>query len=559
MNKIKKIILLCLCVVLAICQINIRSYAVSVIKEGTYSKPHYKEFSKNKANWGPKAEVIYNKMVAAGASPSGACAMLGNITAESRLNPKAKNTEVGIHYGLVQWGGGRLTNLKKLSNYDTIEVQADFMINELKTRYKGTWDQIIKCTENELVDTTDYIRRNYEVVGATSKFYRIEFAVDWYNYFGSPVTINNIDNLPDVKEELEFTYGVPSEYDVEVDSKDFGKTIVLPAIRVSVEDVLYSEDPLLGINFLGNDTTLKQDPTVDDTQIQVSDFQKRWNTYRDIVKSFLKVFLYFSAAILITLLLYISLIVVKNGIFSGNDLPTSEKNTKPAKGRLRRVFSDTLNPNSAKKEKVFLQEWIKATFLIAFIVLIINLISGFGNLVTSSIKDLKTEEKKILIYVKGDGNQVQDFYFKTKLEGYCRFMSHFDWKKFGIKNWGYMMSGALIAIVKITLYIIFIVRMYVAGIFIIVSPIIILINSFKKISGEENPTTLKNWIKWFVFLTILRPAISIVYYIIFGLNPYSFAKDPIYIVLLFVFFILVIVFLFYLAIRINVKTIRKKK
>ena len=555
MNKVKKILLICICLILAIYQINSNVYAITVIKEGTYSKKRYQEFSKNKASWGPKAEIIYKKLTAAGATPAGACAMLGNITAESRLNPKAKNTQVGIHYGLVQWGGGRLTNLKKRSNYNTIEVQADFMIDELKNRYKSTWEQIKNATESNLADTTDYIRVHYEVVGDASKLYRMEFAVDWYNYFGSPITIANINNMPDIKKELEFEYGVPSEYDVEVNAEDLGNTISLPAIRVSIKDVLYSEDPMLGINFLGKD--MKTNPSVNNNQN--SNSQSRWEKYRDIVKSLLKVLLYFSAATLITLMLYISLIVVKNVLLSGDEIPTKEPKAKPHRGRLKGVFLDTLNPKSAQKEKELLQEWIKTTFLIAFIVLIINLISGFGNVLSSAIGDLKTEEKKITIYVKGDGNQVKDFHFKTKLEGYCTFMRQYNWKEFGAKNFGYIIAGAIIAAIKFILYEILMIRMYIAGVFIFIAPIIIMINSFQKISGEENPTILKSWLKWFIFLTILRPLLGIVYYVIFGLNPYSFAKDPIYIILLFVFFILAIILLIFLAFKINVKNIGKKK
>ena len=138
-------------------------------------------------------------------------------------------------------------------------------------------------------------------------------------------------------------------------------------------------------------------------------------------------------------------------------------------------------------------------------------------------------------------------------------MRQYNWKEFGEKNFGYIIAGAIIAAIKFILYEILMIRMYIAGVFIFIAPIIIMINSFQKISGEENPTILKSWLKWFIFLTILRPLLGIVYYVIFGLNPYSFAKDPIYIILLFVFFILAIILLIFLAFKINVKNIGKKK
>ena len=366
----------------------------------------------------------------------------------------------------------------------------------------------------------------------------------------------------DVQKELEFKFGTPSKYDIQIDSADFGNSIKLPGIRVSMEDVLYSKDPMLSINFLIKDNNLTKDLMVDDPNTQISDFQKFWNFYRDCVRSLLHVFLYIAAATLITLLLYIALVIVRNGFFSGNEIPTPGELFKaPIRWNFGKKLFNTFNPKDAQKEKEFIEEWIKATFLIALIVLIINLISGFTNVLSDKIKDFKVEEKTIIVYVKGsnnNGNQISDFYFKAKLENYCEFMRQFKWGEFGLKNAIFMLTGGLIALLKLILYSCLVIRMMCSGAFIAIAPIIVLINSFKKIAGEEKPTLLKNWIKFYLFLAMFRPVIALVYYIFFQLNTYSFAKNFLYIILLYILYGFAIYGYIRLAFWVNVNEIGKK-
>lgn len=47
------------------------------------------------------------------------------------MNP---NCQSGGAYGMCQWMGGRLTNLKRLANYQTAAVQTGFMISELRSQ-----------------------------------------------------------------------------------------------------------------------------------------------------------------------------------------------------------------------------------------------------------------------------------------------------------------------------------------------------------------------------------------------------------------------------------------
>ena len=99
-------------------------------------------------------------------------------------------------------------------------------------------------------------------------------------------------------------------YNIKINSKDLSDTIDIPSIRVSIEDVLYSHGQLVSMNFLGENTQTNNPSSKTESSI----IKKFWEFYRDSVRSLLRSILYISAASLLTLLLYIGLIVVKNAI-----------------------------------------------------------------------------------------------------------------------------------------------------------------------------------------------------------------------------------------------------
>ena len=66
-----------------------------------------------------------------------------------------------------------------------------------------------------------------------------------------------------------------------------------------------------------------------------------------------------------------------------------------------------------------------------------------------------------------------------------------------------------------------------AGISTIV-PLIILIDSFKKIGGGKG--FLKNWVKLYMFLLLFRPVVAFFYYALAQSNVYLISEFPLYIV-----------------------------
>lgn len=83
------------------------------------------------------AETVFRACVEAGYSVEAACGILGNIQQESSFNPLDLNKKSGA-FGLVQWLGGRLTALKKLSDYTSGATQAGFLLYELN-KYTSWW------------------------------------------------------------------------------------------------------------------------------------------------------------------------------------------------------------------------------------------------------------------------------------------------------------------------------------------------------------------------------------------------------------------------------------
>lgn len=161
-------------------------------------------------------DYIFKKLIEAGASIGGACAVLGNIVIESSFDPIADN---GSHRGIAQWDynhnnqSGRWYLLKKWCNdnnysnkYDTIEAQTAYLIYDLqteatwmsKTNNQG-WNNICKdiVTEEEIKNLTDSIRLNYERCGEQGTQGRRDKAIDFWNIFKNGTIENNqyIENI----------------------------------------------------------------------------------------------------------------------------------------------------------------------------------------------------------------------------------------------------------------------------------------------------------------------------------------------------------------------------
>ena len=156
------------------------------------------------------AQTIYFKLVEAGMSPEGACAMMGNMQEESGL--RANNAQDGlsplsdpvytdyadrglinfvndsIGYGLCQWTyGPRKNNLLAFARSRAVSVgnedmQVDFCIQELKTEYPMLWLYLCNC--KGVYEATERICKEYERPAVNNVEERARAANGFYMSFG---------------------------------------------------------------------------------------------------------------------------------------------------------------------------------------------------------------------------------------------------------------------------------------------------------------------------------------------------------------------------------------
>ncbi len=163
---------------------------------------------------------IYNYFITElGLSPIQALGFIGNLQAESSLDPAALNS-IGA-YGIVQWLYGRKTALQNTPGYDTLEGQLAFIKTELEGNYYGTrvYEPLRQATD--LREATDIVLQNYEIpcLGDTQCApylqTRYDFAVDAAEKLGidigaSSSTTTGIDLGASTSVETGATTGLPN-------------------------------------------------------------------------------------------------------------------------------------------------------------------------------------------------------------------------------------------------------------------------------------------------------------------------------------------------------------
>lgn len=151
---------------------------------------------------------IYDILISAGMTKEGACAILGNMAAESLMKPtnaqdsfgvndEAYTAEIdsgrrnfidGIGYGLCQWtSGDRKANLlafakMKGTSVGDGDMQAEFCVAELATSYGELLDKL--CHSHDLFQLTQAVCVEYERPAHNNVGTRYEYAQKAMDYFG---------------------------------------------------------------------------------------------------------------------------------------------------------------------------------------------------------------------------------------------------------------------------------------------------------------------------------------------------------------------------------------
>ena len=198
---------------------------------------------------------IWDTLMGAIGNPYGVAGIMGNLMAESSLNPRCKtggnkmvdgeqytnsvnqgyiSGEVfahdGVAYGLVQWcywsRKERLYKfLQRESRYADIgdlDFQLEYILDEMPT-YKTVWNTILNATS--VKEASDMVMLRYEQPGNTSdkaKEKRAQFGQEFFDKYAKDTAPKGLDILPDpalprvrtIKSGVNIRFGNSKKYGV---------------------------------------------------------------------------------------------------------------------------------------------------------------------------------------------------------------------------------------------------------------------------------------------------------------------------------------------------------
>lgn len=93
-------------------------------------------------NTGENAKSICLTLKNSGFTNAQIGAIMANLYSESGFSPLAVNSSSGA-YGIAQWLGGRKTALLSMANYQSLEVQLAFLLNELNTSEASAYQHLL--------------------------------------------------------------------------------------------------------------------------------------------------------------------------------------------------------------------------------------------------------------------------------------------------------------------------------------------------------------------------------------------------------------------------------
>lgn len=181
--------------------------------------------------------TIWDKLISAGMTFAGVAGLMGNLYAESALNPKnlqqtyekslgysdesytaavdsGKYTNFvrdSAGYGLAQWTfWTRKEALLKFArerncSIGNLDMQLDFLIKELKSGYAGVWKTL--CSTSDVRTASDAVLFSYESPanqGTSVQNFRYNQAMRFYNDFISETTTtkNSDKSVQELAEEV---------------------------------------------------------------------------------------------------------------------------------------------------------------------------------------------------------------------------------------------------------------------------------------------------------------------------------------------------------------------
>lgn len=124
-----------------------------------------------------------------GCSIASACGILGNIKGESNFSTTISNKSSGAT-GMFQWLGSRLTNLKKKSNWNSVDTQLDFAWSEFTgSECKSSLDKFGGLSKfqglTDVEKATLAWEQIFERSGGQGNSKRVQYAKEFYQIFSA--------------------------------------------------------------------------------------------------------------------------------------------------------------------------------------------------------------------------------------------------------------------------------------------------------------------------------------------------------------------------------------
>ncbi|MDO4620605.1 MAG: phage tail tip lysozyme [Lachnospiraceae bacterium] len=207
-----------------------------------------------------------------GLNSAAACGILGNIQQESGLNPNAQSS----YYGLAQWGGSRLSNLRSYcseNGYDSSSIsgQIHFLIYELQNGYTGVYDALLNVSDDAdgAYSAACTFCHDFEQCGNYDWEYstRGGFASTFWSQYGGTVTAEEETDEEEYNEDTEET----SDEDYTEDSEN---TETAEDTEDSSDDVEDTDDEQ--VEESAADTDDEQTENSDDESDAYSDSDHRY-------------------------------------------------------------------------------------------------------------------------------------------------------------------------------------------------------------------------------------------------------------------------------------------
>jgi hypothetical protein len=142
-----------------------------------------------KVNKEANTKIAMKSLQQKGWSSMQAAAIIGNLTAESYMNPRTPRGDEGSAMGLAQWRGDRLKKftevIGKHCEVASLEEQLRFVNWELRNTEKKAGN-LLKTAPN-LVEAVKVIDKYYERSAGIHLDRRIKFATEALKNYGQPV------------------------------------------------------------------------------------------------------------------------------------------------------------------------------------------------------------------------------------------------------------------------------------------------------------------------------------------------------------------------------------